>query len=451
MLDLISNHVINFILFWGIWLLIPLLVDVVTMVIYLMSLLVHNEDKEIDNFNLDHYPYVTIVVPVFNSEGTLTMCLESLVGQSYPASSIHVICVDNGSQDKSFELFQKFQVQHQEMTLMWVSIERPSKSIALNVGMYSGQGTYLINLDSDTWLDRDAILNVVKVFEKDSTLMAATGSIRVDKSFVQQPSFMDIINYCEVVEYLIAFDIGRRYHSMRNTMFTLSGAFSAFRRETILQSFLYQERTVSEDTDLTFNLRNSLKEKNGRIGCISKAIAYVEPIESLARLYSQRLRWQRGEMEVVAAYYTEVPSVIKAMFNLIGRTLLTDHTLALTQMSWTFLLPLLFFLGYSLPMVFVGMSGMFICYLLLDVLYFFVAYCGADKSFQKELSNIRWIIFALPFYRYLIYWFRLAGNIQVLTEPKSWKVQNPIQQLVDVFEGYKKKLWNRWLKKVGGE
>lgn len=451
MLDLFFDHTINFILFWGIWLLVPLLVDAGTMVTYLLSLFVVKADEEIDDFELDYYPYVTIVVPVFNSEGTLRMCLESLTKQSYPVSSIHVICVDNGSQDNSFELFQKFQSEHQEMSLMWVSIDRPSKSIALNVGMYSGQGTYLINLDSDTWLDRDTILNVVKVFEKDSTLMAATGSIRVDKKLLEHPSFMDIINYCEVIEYLIAFDIGRRYHSMTNTLFTLSGAFSAFRRETILQSFLYQERTVSEDTDLTFNLRNSLKGTNGRIGYISKAIAYVEPIESLARLYSQRLRWQRGEMEVVAAYYTKVPSVFKAIFNLMGRTLLTDHTLALAQMSWAFLLPLMFLLGYSLPMVFVGMGGMFICYLLLDIFYFFVAYRGADKTFRKELSKIRWIIFVLPFYRYLIYWFRLAGNIQVLTETKSWKVQNPIQQLVDVFKGYKKKLRSQWFgKKVRG-
>jgi len=416
------------------------LVDASTAFVYLLSLFVTNKSEDLSDFKLEFYPIVTMVVPVYNSAGTLKMCLESLVNQSYPNSSVQVICIDNGSKDNSFDVFQEFQSQNHDMSVMWVSIDRPSKSIALNVGMYSGQGTYLINLDSDTWLGRDAIQNVVKTFEKDSTLMAATGSIRVDKVLGKQNSFIDLINYCEVVEYLIAFDIGKRYQSMTNTIFTLSGAFSAFRRETIMQSFLYQERTVSEDTDLTFHIRNAIKGKNGRIGCVSKAFAYVEPIETLARLYSQRLRWQRGEMEVASAYYTNVTHVFKSVFDLVGRTLLTDHTLALAQMSWTFLLPFMFMIGYSLPMVSVAMGGMFVSYLLLDILYFYVAYRGADDLFRKELYKIRWIIFILPFYRYMLYWFRMAGNIQVMTEAKSWKVQNPIEQLADVFAEYKKRI-----------
>lgn len=440
MLELISDRVINFILFWGIWLLVPLLVDASTAVIYLLSIFVIKKNEELSDFKLDFYPYVTLVVPVYNSAGTLKMCLKSLVNQSYPNSSIQVICIDNGSQDNSFELFQEFQSENHDMSVMWVSIDRPSKSIALNIGMYSGQGTYLINLDSDTWLERDAVQNVVKTFEKDSTLMAATGSIRVDKVLGKRNSFLDLINYCEVIEYLIAFDIGRRYQSMTNTLFTLSGAFSVFRRETIMQSFLYQERTVSEDTDLTFHIRNAIKGKNGRIGCVSQALAYVEPIESLTRLYSQRLRWQRGEMEVASTHYSSTTHVFKSVFDLVGRTLLTDHTLALAQMSWTFLLPFMFLLGYSLPMVAVAMGGMFVSYLLLDILYFYVAYRGADDLFRKELYKIRWIIVILPFYRYMIYWFRMAGNIQVMTEPKSWKVQNPIEQLANVFAEYKKRL-----------
>jgi cellulose synthase/poly-beta-1,6-N-acetylglucosamine synthase-like glycosyltransferase len=206
---------------------------------------------------------VTVLVPVYNSAETLYKCLQSIRDQSYPSALIQVICVNNGSCDNSFEVFQRFQYAHPELPLMWASLDRPGKSEALNVGLYSGQGSYLINVDADTWLDKDAVLQVMRTFESDPSLMAATGSIRVDKVLGKDFRFLDLLNYCEVVEYLIAFGIGRRYQNLTNTLFTLSGAFSAFRRDIILQSFLYQNRTVSEDTDLTFHLRRIVKKKAG--------------------------------------------------------------------------------------------------------------------------------------------------------------------------------------------
>lgn len=440
MLEIFLERTFNFMLFWGIWLLAPLLFDVTTAAIYFISLFIHMKNDEDPPDKLSFYPYVTIVVPVHNSAVTLYKCLKSIKNQSYLTELIQVICVNNGSQDNSFEVFQKFQHNHPDMSVMWVSMDRAGKSIALNTGIYAGTGSYILNVDSDTWLDRNAILRVVHAFESDSSLVAATASIRVEKKLGKSYSFIDIVNYCEVVEYLIAFDVGRRYQTLTNTMFTLSGAFSAFRRDVLLESFLYQERTVSEDTDLTFQIRDTFAKKKGRIGCISKAIAYVEPIESLSRLYSQRVRWQRGEIEVVSMYNKKIPGALKALFDFTCRILISDHTLAFSRLSWTFIIPFLYFLGYSLSMVIVAMIGLFFCYTLLDGSYFLVAYRSVDRSFRKELNKIWWIILILPFYRYLSYWFRLGGIIAIVTEQKSWRVENPVSQLAEVIELYRRNL-----------
>lgn len=438
MFEVFIERALGFLLFWGIWLLAPLLVDFTTAIVYLGSLFfskIRNKDDAPDE--LSYYPYVTIVVPVHNSADTLYKCLQSIAEQSYPVQYIQVVCVNNGSCDSSFEVFQRFQYEHRDMSVMWTSLERSGKSIALNAGIYSGYGSYLINVDADTWLDKDAVHHVVRAFEGDDRLVAATGAIRVEKVLGEGFSLIDIINYCEVVEYLIAFDVGRRYQTMTNTLFTLSGAFSAFRRDIILQSFMYQERTVSEDTDLTFNIRNAVKSKKGRIGCISDAVAYVEPIESLARLYSQRVRWQRGEIEVISAYFKKIPGAWQALFNFTGRVLISDHTLAFSRLAWTFLIPFLYFLGYSLSTVIAAMFGLFVCYLIIDSAYFFVAYMSVDKPYREELKKIWWMVFILPAYRYLSYWFRLAGIIVGVTEQKSWRVENPVKQLVDVIKMYK--------------
>lgn len=437
MTEIWTERAISFLIFWGIWLLIPLLVDVSTCVVYLINFLSNRREKEKEKPDLTFFPFVTLIIPVHNSADTLKMCLESIVNQTYPSEHIQVICVNNGSDDNSFEIFSRFQNRHPEMSIMWNSLERAGKSIALNAGMYSGSGTYLMNVDADTWLDKNAVMNVVKTFENDPTLAAATGSIRVDKELGDGSSFLDLINYCEVIEYILAFDVGRRYQDLKNAVFTLSGAFSIFRRDIILQSYLYQTRTVSEDTDLTFNIRKAIEDTGGRIGFVADALAYVEPIESLDRLYSQRLRWQRGEVEVTAAYYDQAPNIFEALFDFVGRILISDHTLAFIRLAWTFLLPFLYLVGYPMGIIALAFIGMYACYLLLESTSFFTAYKGSLPEYQKKMRLIWWIVFFMPLYRFIVYWFRIAGIIAVLTEEKSWKVENPVQKVKTIlFDNY---------------
>lgn len=440
MIEVWLERMLSFGLFWGIWLMVPLLVDVTTNVIHVVSFLRDRRREKDDEAELGYFPYVSVIIPVHNSAKTLDMCLESIAGQTYPQECLQIICVNNGSEDDSFDIFQRFQYRHPGMLVKWSSLERAGKSIALNAGIYTGYGSYIINLDSDIRLDPGALFNVVRAFEEDPSLAAATGSIRVDKQLGDGGSFIDMINYCEVIEYILAFDIGRRYQNLKNSIFTLSGAFSIFRRDIIFQTFLYQTRTVSEDTDLTFNIREVIEAGNGRIGFISNAIAYVEPIESMSRLYSQRLRWQRGEMEVFGIYYEKAPGILDVLSNFLGRTLISDHTLAFLRLAWTFLLPFLYFLGYPLPTIMIAMIGMYICYLLLEGSTFYVAYKGSTREFQKELRKILWIIPFMPLYRYMTYWFRMAGIIAVLTEEKSWKAENPASQVQSILQAYAEKI-----------
>jgi len=440
MIEVFFERALSFALFWGVWLLIPILVDVSTTVTYFIAFATESRKPQKDLIELDYYPFITIVVPVHNSADTLYQCLESIAEQNYPMDSYEVLCINNGSQDNSFEIFQHFQYQYPEMQIRWSFVDRAGKSIALNAGIYTGKGTYLVNVDSDVWLDADALLNVARSFKSDPSLVAATGSIRVDKVLGEGSYFIDIINYCEVVEYMVAFDVGRRYQNMKNSIFTLSGAFSMFRRDILLKSFLYQERTVSEDTDLTFNMRRAVQASHGRIGYIAKSIAYVEPIESLSRLYSQRVRWQRGEVEVMGIYYDDIPGILGALKDFLARILISDHTLSFIKLTWTFLLPFLYFLGYPLPTIVIALTGMVVMYLILEACTFLVAYRSTENFYRDELKKVWWIVFFMPFYRYLTYWFRLAGMILALTEPQSWKVNNPVQQTIDGVIYYSEKV-----------
>ena len=60
--------------------------------------------------------------------------------------------------------------------------------------------------------------------------------------------------------------------SVNNQLFTMSGAFSAFRRVRLMQTRLYDINTIGEDIDMTFQIRYELK---GRVELCPNAIFYV--------------------------------------------------------------------------------------------------------------------------------------------------------------------------------
>jgi biofilm PGA synthesis N-glycosyltransferase PgaC len=435
MFDIFWERSLAFILFWGIWMLAPLAIDTVMALVYIVMVYIFPERKERESIpDLAYLPYVSVVLPVHNSADTLFKCLNSIVTQEYPLEKIQIICVNNGSTDSSFQIYSQFQEQYPLANMNWISMESAGKSIALNAGIYVIKGDYIMNVDSDAWLDKYAILRMVESFEHDPSLVAATGAIHIDKELGGQNRFIDVVHYCEEIEYLVAFNVGRRYQSLTNSLFTLAGAFSAFRRDVILKSFMYSERTVSEDTDLTFHLRQYQLKGKARMACVSSAIAYVEPINSWSKLYSQRVRWQRGQIEVSALYTDEKVSFGHSLTSFTGRMLVIDHTLAFSRMTWTFLIPFLYFLGYPLRLVLAAFAGLYVCYLILDFLYFMVALREAPPNYRERVKKIWWVVFFLPVFRFFTFWFRLSGILLSMTEPAIWKTENPVQQLKEALK-----------------
>ncbi len=207
----------------------------------------------------------------------------------------------------------------------------------------------------------------------------------------------------------------------------MAGAFSFFRKEVLLNLTQYSDRTVSEDTDLTFWLRDRFP--NSAVGCVAESIAYVTPTKSLSALYSQRARWQRGELEVAACH----PRLLgRNLVSLKGfspvKTLLVDHTLAFPRVVWTFLLPMLFLFGYALPLVVSATMAMYLCYMALDALTLGTCYALAHQDGRRRLARHWWIFAVTPAYRFMLFWFRFGGFLTVMKEPPQWHTPAPWDQ-----------------------
>jgi glycosyltransferase involved in cell wall biosynthesis len=102
-------------------------------------------------------PKVTIVIPVYNVERYLALCLQSVCAQNYP--NLDVILVNDGSTDNSLAVARKFQ---EKLNLHIVDQENSGLSAARNAGVRAIEKTdYLMFLDSDDALAPEALKNLV--------------------------------------------------------------------------------------------------------------------------------------------------------------------------------------------------------------------------------------------------------------------------------------------------
>lgn len=95
----------------------------------------------------------SIIVPVYNVEPYLNICLKSLINQTF--KNFEVICINDGSTDKSLDILN-FHAQ-KDSRLRVISQENKGLGAARNVGIQYAKGEYLIFVDSDDWLRTDAL------------------------------------------------------------------------------------------------------------------------------------------------------------------------------------------------------------------------------------------------------------------------------------------------------
>lgn len=107
-------------------------------------------------------PRVSIVLPVYNVERYLAACLDTLRSQSL--RDIEIICVDDGSTDRSPILLEMAAATDSRISI----ITKPNGGLssARNAGLAVATGDYVMFVDSDDFIHRKACETVVETFER---------------------------------------------------------------------------------------------------------------------------------------------------------------------------------------------------------------------------------------------------------------------------------------------
>lgn len=420
----ILNRFFNSFVFWAAWIAIPLIMEIIPAIGgFIVLLKIKHRRKTTPKVPPALYPEISVIIPIYNSAGTLEACLRSFNECTYPTKAIRIFLVNNMTRDNSFEVFTKCQRLFPDLHMQWLNAHQ-GKSRALNLALYNSEGKYIVHIDSDGLLEAHALTNLVDLFESDLTCNCVTGTILTDPKKVEEykgPGLL--IRRLEFMEYANAFLAGRNYAGETNSIYTVSGAFSAFRKSAILKSWLYNTDTICEDTQLTFQMRYVQKEK---IHICVDAIFLTDPIEDMDKLYTQRQRWQRGSLEVSKQFMgTDKLNPFKMFSDVNVKTLMYDHTFAFPRMIWYLATICMLFLGFSGKTILAATAVLFGLYTVCGFLNF-LASCFFLQPFEDLHEYYKknwWVVPLLPFFNLMVFFIRLAGIINSIGTDSSWKTR----------------------------
>lgn len=121
---------------------------------------------------LENYLYkVSVIMPVYNADDYITQAIETILTQTL--TDFELICVDDGSTDKSVEIIRSFAKKDERIKL--IEMSHIGVSTARNKGLLKSQGEYLIFLDADDFYEETLLEKLYNTAKENNLDVVATG------------------------------------------------------------------------------------------------------------------------------------------------------------------------------------------------------------------------------------------------------------------------------------
>ncbi|SDM08967.1 glycosyltransferase family 2 protein [Segatella bryantii] len=103
-------------------------------------------------------PLVSIIVPVYNSAGTLERCVNSIITQTY--KNFELLLIDDGSTDCSARLCDQF--CSLDIRIKCFHKQNGGVSSARQLGIENAKGEFWIHVDSDDWIEDTMLYDLIE-------------------------------------------------------------------------------------------------------------------------------------------------------------------------------------------------------------------------------------------------------------------------------------------------
>lgn len=245
---------------------------------------------------------VSVIVPIYNVEEYLPACLNSLVHQGMQPEEYEIICIDDGSTDRSGDIAAAFAGQFDQIKL--VRQKNSGLSAARNVGISVSCGEYLCFVDSDDYLKSNSLRRLYEAaihYDLDKLMY---DYVRIEEDLVC-PQNVDTIEKQDWREEIIFFSNGVLMDEDRSVPEWKVAWNYLVRRSVLMQySLRFNEKTrFFEDNDFNFWLSHCV----GKCAYIRHELYYYRIRSgSLMHIFMNEDNFEKyiyGRLSLAVSYY----------------------------------------------------------------------------------------------------------------------------------------------------
>lgn len=248
-------------------------------------------------------PTITVIIPVYNAEKHLYICLNSLSSQTF--KDYEVIIIDDGSTDNSFSICQEYAKHDSRVTL--VRQTNSGVGAVRKKGLEYIKGKYLLQIDSDDWLESSMLEDMYLMALKDDSDMVVCNYKKIfNDGNSENYHHKNISNKDELIVEILKHKInGALWNKLFKVEIILSNSISFEKDINMWEDFLFTLRYLNNCGKVSFlnkylyNYRvndlglvktyNSINKINNQIyvSCELEKLNYINSNFSKYFLYSK--------------------------------------------------------------------------------------------------------------------------------------------------------------------
>jgi len=187
---------------------------------------------------------ISIIIPVYNGEKTISDCIKSILNQKY--DKIEIIIVNDNSTDNTLKILEQFESKFDFIKIINFS-ENKGSPCAMNTGFKHSNGFLIYYLDSDAELSENFIKKSINIF-KDNDIDVLT--CRYTPKSPKQNIYEILFSMWQLSDNIIV---------KSDQIGNIPGCFLGFKRE-ILEHFNFNEKMrAAYDQEFLHRLINNKK------------------------------------------------------------------------------------------------------------------------------------------------------------------------------------------------
>jgi len=261
----------------------------------------YGNKRPMPDSKFDEMPLVTVQLPVFNEMHVVDRLLDSVAALDYPQDKLQIQILDD-STDETVEISRAGAKRLQERGFDAECIHRTDrtgfKAGALENGMGSAKGDYILILDADFVPNADLLQETIHHFTNDKIALVQTrwGHLNRNYNMLTRVQAMFLDGHLELEQTA-------RNRSGR--FFTFNGTGGIWRKQAIVDAGGWEHDTLTEDMDLSYRAQL----KGWKFIFLKEVETPAELPVDMAGFKNQQHRWTKGSIQVCKKC---LPSILRA-------------------------------------------------------------------------------------------------------------------------------------------